>query len=484
MKLALFLFHRDLRLFDNTSLNYAIKEGYIIIPVFIFPPEQIDPLKNKYFSHPAVQFMCESIEDLSNKLNKISSELLLFKGDNIKILEEIYKSLNFEALFTNMDYSKYAYERDSKIEKWCNNNSVNYKSYEDYGLFSLQEGLMNDVSPYLVLSAYYKKYLKELNVRDVQKNVAISKNFYKGVINIKDQITLSNIKKFYNENINIKEHGGRENSLNIIKNVATFKNYKHDRDYPAKDSTTHLSAHLKFGTISIRELYWELNKEFGKDNPLIRELVFRDFYMKIFALNPELQRGVALHSKLDENIPWNSVKKNYKSGDIKTKKYWKAWISGNTGFPLVDAGMRQLMKENWVHNRIRMLVACVATKYLLLDWRDCSQFYYKNLVDCDIFSNTAGWTWAASVGPDPLLYFRAPFNPYIQSKKFDIDAVYIKKFIPELEGVDSNDIHKWGDEKIRNKYPNIKYPAPIVDQKEASQNSIKIWKHAYVKNNI
>jgi deoxyribodipyrimidine photo-lyase len=234
-----------------------------------------------------------------------------------------------------------------------------------------------------------------------------------------------------------------------------------------KDATTKMSAHLHFGTISIREAYWA----FIRNKSLIRELVFRSFYLKIYSLKPELQRGKAYREKLDKNIKWNSLSNS--------KKEWKAWITGTTGFPLCDAGMRQLLYENWVHNRVRMIVATVPTRYLRIDWRDCLKYFYKNLVDADVFSNTAGWQWSCGVGPDGAPFFRPPMNPFIQSKKFDENAEYIKKWIPELKDVDSKDIHKWFDEKIRNKYPDCKYPEPIVNYQEASKKTVLEYKKAY-----
>jgi deoxyribodipyrimidine photo-lyase len=220
--------------------------------------------------------------------------------------------------------------------------------------------------------------------------------------------------------------------------------------------------------VSVREVYWACVGAFGtRDHPLIRELMFREFYMKIYALRPELQRGTAYQRALDERIPW-----------VYDKTTFNSWANGMTGFPLVDAGMRQLLKEGWCHNRVRMLVASVATKYLLLDWRDCARYFYTKLVDADTFSNTAGWGWASSTGVDATLYFRAPFNPFIQSRKFDKDAAYIKEYIPELKDVATKDIHTWFDPTVRAKYANIKYPAPIIDHKEASARALKVFKQA------
>jgi deoxyribodipyrimidine photo-lyase len=192
--------------------------------------------------------------------------------------------------------------------------------------------------------------------------------------------------------------------------------------------------------------------------------------MKIYGLKPELQRGKALHDALDKAIPWS-----YDKGEF------KKWCEGKTGFPIVDAGMRQLNTIGWQHNRVRMITSNILTKYLLIDWRWGERYFAQQLVDYDPASNAMGWQWSASVGPDAVPYFRAPFNPYIQSKKFDTDCEYIKKWVPELKEVDPKDIHKWDDEKVRTKYPTISYPAPLVVQKEASRRAVKIYKEAFEK---
>jgi deoxyribodipyrimidine photo-lyase len=217
-------------------------------------------------------------------------------------------------------------------------------------------------------------------------------------------------------------------------------------------------------------MYWRIRDLFGKEHALIRELVFRDFYSKIYNLKPELQRGQALHDKLDKAIPWSY-----------DKKLFKAWCDGRTGFPIVDAGMRQLNTIGWQHNRVRMITSNILTKYLLIDWRWGERYFSRMLTDYDPASNNMGWTWSASTGPDAQPFFRAPFNPYIQSKKFDPEAEYIKKWVPELAEVEPKDIHRWGEEKIRAKYPNVKYPAPIVDQRDASQRAVQIYKEAFKK---
>lgn len=467
---SLFLFHRDLRLDDNTALIKACRESDKVIIAFIFPPEQIEPARNPYFSHPAVQFMCESLEELGTLI-----PLNVFKGENVATLSRIKSRIpgGFSRLYQNEDYSVYARKRDNDIQEWCKKNDVEYVATEDYGLFPLHEGLLDDPErPYTVLAQFYKRYLKSLEVR---RPMALTKAMMGKIVRMDtlNGMDVNETRKFYERNENTAQKGGRKNGLRILRKLGGFRDYKDTRDFPADDAgTTRISAHLKFGTISIREMYWRCVEAFGgsRDHPLIRELIFREFYMKIYALRPELQRGTAFHAELDRKIPWIYGKRS--------ESTMNAWKSGRTGFPLVDAGMRQLAQINWMHNRVRMLVASVATKYLLLDWRDCARFFYTQLVDADTFSNTAGWGWASSTGVDATLYFRAPFNPFIQSKKFDKDCVYIKRYVPELRDVAPADIHKWYDPAVRAKYANVKYAAPIIDYKEASARAIRVFKAA------
>jgi deoxyribodipyrimidine photo-lyase len=468
MDIAVFLFHRDLRLYDNTSLIAAIKDGYTVLPLFIFPPEQINPQINQYFSNPSVQFMCESLKDLYLQLN---GGLNLLKGENVSTLNNLYDKWNFKAVYSNTDYSKYAVDRDKEIKEWCTSKNIRFVQHEDYGLLPLREGLLaNPIRPYLIFAPFYKRVLST-PIREVEPYTYNKKDFVasvkiKEVGEAKDESLKVDLDTFYQPLEQLAIHGGRANGLLMLNNLKTLKDYQELRDYPALSKTSHASPHLKFGTVSIREMYWEVVKLFKATHGLIRELTFRDFYMKIYALNPELQRGVALRDKLDAHIPWSY-----------DEKVFSAWTNGRTGFPLVDAGMMELNLTGYQHNRIRMLCGSVLTKYLLIDWRWGLKYYYTRLLDADIFSNTAGWGFVSSTGPDGVPYFRAPFNPFIQSSKFDKDAVYIKHWLPELKDVSAKDIHNWFTPSVRNKYKTT-YPAPIVDHKQASARAVEVFKTA------
>lgn len=469
--IALFIFHRDFRLHDNTSLIALAKENIPIVPIFVFTPEQIYPKKNPYFSHPSVQFMCESLEDLSNQLKSFQSTLCLYEGDTVSVLKSIHELSTYRIKYIgwNEDYSVFAKQRDDKIKDWCDKQSITYIVKEDYGLMPIKDGLLEGKRPYLVLSQFYQKVLKEKLVTEEQ-NFTFSKKYFFQSFTGKTPYSLeiSQMHQYYTPLPGLTIHGGRTLALKILQHIrdGEFKKYKDERDFPSLKKTTKASPHLKFGTISIREMYWTLQKTYGEDHALVRELIFRDFYLKIYALNPELQRGKALRDQLDKHIPWSY-----------NKSLFEKWCQGKTGYPLVDAGMRELNTSGHQHNRMRMLCSSVLTKYFLIDWRWGLKYYYQHLVDADIYSNTAGWGFSSSTGADAVPYFRAPFNPFIQSEKFDKEALYIYEWIPELKSVPPKDIHRWYDPIIRAKYK-VDYPDPIIDHKEASAKAMRIFKEA------
>lgn len=447
MKRSVFIFHRDLRFQDNTALHRAVDASSEVLPVFIFDPKQCDPTKNDYFSAAAFQFICESLQDLPL--------IHTFKGDTVSILTKIKKHYNFDAVYQNEDYSVFATNQHIQIASWCNKNDVKFSMAEDYGLTPIRSFLRNNENPYVVMSAFYKRCIAENVVRPVDdRDIPLSK-LYKHQLPFEVDIQ-DILSKLPNSAKSPHQSGGRKEGLKVLER--RLPNYGTERDIPGIQGTTRASAHLRFGTVSIREMYWA-----HVDNaPLIRELYFREFYLKIYAVSPQLQRGVAFNTEVDTRIVWEN-------------KFFEEWKAGKTGFPIVDAGMRQLSTEHWCHNRVRMIVASVATKYFLIDWRICAKYFYTQLVDADTFSNTAGWGWASSTGVDPAPFFRPPFNPFLQSAKFDKDAAYIKKYVPELRDVDAKDIHKWYLSQVREKYPSVKYGAPVVDYKQASAKAIAMF---------
>ena len=472
--LHIFIFHRDLRLVDNTALLQAPKP---LIPVFMFIDEQIDPKKNTYFSNNAVQFMCESLVDLDKSLRKLGSHLNLFRTSSVTSqLDALHKNTPIASITQNKDVSLYAHKRDAEIQKWCDSQTpkVTFNNIpNDYDIVSETQGLLPNNKPYYVLAAYYRRIIKD--IKENRIHITVHNNTYKKrdfkTQFLQNQISFETIKNYYTYNPNLITEGGRTYALKRIQTIfPQLHNYDNDRNYPAVELTTLLSAHLKFGTISTREFVqatideFKLNKN-NPDNSLVREIIFRSFYIKMALENTGLQRDKSFRQDIDTHITWlPKSNPNY-------AKYWKAWTTGNTGFPLVDAGMRQLNTTGYMHGRTRMVAATVLVRYFMIDWRDGAKYFAQCLTDYDPISNNMGWQFSASLGENSQNVYRAPMNPFLQSAKYDADAIYIKKWVPELANTPTKQIHtcNWDIEIT-------KYPKPIIDQKAASAKTVTMWR--------
>ena len=443
---TLFIFRRDLRTYDNTSLN-MVKNKYPkseILPIFIFNKKQIDENVNKYYSKNAAQFLFESLEEL-DFMN------YYYTDNDISILDELYKKFKFDVISYNKDYTPYAKKRDNEINLWATNKKIEIITAEDYTLHNMGEITKDNKEPYLKFTPFYKK-----SILKKPRSLITNKNFNF----IKDDkslllTSLNSIRPKPNKFILV--NGGRKNALVILQKLKSgkFDNYDNERDYPFLDKTTKLSAYIKFGCISIREIYYTLPITHG----IIRELYWHDFYAIITNYFPYVLNGQSFIKKY-ENIKWNI------NNDLLEK-----WKNGLTGFPLIDAAMRQLKICGWMHNRCRMVVASFLVKNLLIDWRKGEQHFAKSLVDYDPSSNNGGWQWCASTGTDSQPYFRI-FSPTLQMKKFDNNCDYIKKWIPELKDISNKIILNWELKQ----YPNINYPKPIINIKETSKIFIKTFK--------
>ena len=446
-KINIFIFRRDFRLYDNTSLYELIKiyPKMKILLIFIFNQKQIDKSVNKYYSSNAVQFLFDCFNDIPH-LN-----FYYTTTDDIPILNELSTRFNINTIAFNKDYTPYAINRDENIRKWCNSKQINFISLEDYSLYNLNHVLKDDKKPYLKFTPFYKKALT-INPPIIQSKSINHKLF------IKDKKGLSNINVFKPEEINqyIKVHGGRDNALKILQQLKNkeFNDYDKNRDYPFDDKTTKLSAYIKFGCISIREIYECLPKTHG----IVRELIWHDFYAYIIYYFPHVIGNSYIH-KYDK-VKWNN-----------NPILFEKWKLGQTGFPLVDASMNQLNKTGWLHNRCRMIVASFLTKNLLIDWRWGEEYFASKLVDYDPASNNGGWQWCASTGTDAQPYFRI-FSPQSQLKRFDKDCKYIKEWIPQLKDVDNKIILNWDKKQI----VGIDYPHPIIDFSKTSKHFISIFK--------
>lgn len=460
-KKSIFIFRRDFRLEDNTGLINALELSQEVLPIFIFTPEQL--IKNKYKSDNAVQFMLESLQDLEDQLEKYNSKIFYFFGEPDKVLQDIIKNNKIEAVFVNSDYTHYAKLRDDKIKKVCAKFKVDFCEFQDFLLQPVSTVLTGSGTPFLKYTPFFNKAIKikvSVPKKNKYKNYASKKTKLVSEFLIKGQLEAD-----FEFNKNIAVNGGRENALKILKRIKAkdgdFSDYDKKRNVLIYE-TTRLSAYIKFGCVSVREVYNAFLQTSSKD--LIRQLYWRDFYYNLLGAYPNLL-GHAMKEKYDK-IVWP-----------KNKILLKKWQEGQTGFPVVDACMRELNQTGFMHNRGRLIVSNFLIKILMQDWREGERYFANKLVDYDVAVNNGNWQWSASTGADSQPYFRI-FNPWIQSEKFDPNCEYIKKWVPELKSVKNSDIHKW-DKKYKD-YSGVKYPAPIIDYEFARKGALVLYKK-YIK---
>jgi deoxyribodipyrimidine photo-lyase len=467
----IFIFNRGLRLSDNTTLIQQIKEMGPVVPIFIFTPEQINPKENKYFSNNSVQFMIESLHELSDEIKKKGGKLYFFKGDNTKVLKAIHKKEKIESIGMNFDYTPYARKRSEDIQKFCTKNSIQFLEKEDYVIHDILEGetKKKDGKPYLVFTPF-RNYCMTLKVREVDGFKSFKFDKVSKLEELKYNITEKEINTFYDENPDINVHGGRSEGLKILRNISKFKDYSKNRD-KLTYKTTFLGASLHFMTLSIREVYHLMVDKLGKQSGLVNELYWRDFYINITYAFPHVLKGQISginksYKEEYDNIKWKS-----------NKKWFDAWTSGQTGFPIIDAGMRQLNTTGFCHNRVRMCEASFFGKDMHLDWRDGERYYASKLVDYDPMSNSGGWMWSIGNGTDAQPWFRI-FNPWTQQITYDPDCEYIKKWIPELKNVPAKDIHNWWKPEVHEKWlkEEIEYVKPILIHDDERKETLKIYK--------
>lgn len=427
----LFIFRRDFRIFDNTTLNKLNN----VIPIFIFDPIQINKDKNPYFSNNSVQFLCECLEDLKKQISKKGGKLYIFYGDTIEILQKILSKIEIDTIGFNQDYTPYSIKRDQKIKELFPN------------IISEQDCVLNPVGSIKTgKDTYYSKftpfYNKAITI-EIPKSKTKKINFIKN--NVLDSFTISNLKQFYQENPNILHHGGRTNALKQLNLIKNQKEYQETRNIPSLP-TSEISAYNKYGCFSIREVYEKCRKTIGLDNGLVRQLYFRDFYYNVVFSKPQVLSGKPYIERF-ENIVWDT-------------SFLNEWKEGKTGFPIIDAGMRQLLKTGFMHNRVRMLCASFLSKDLLINWTEGEKYFAQNLYDYDPSQNSGGWQSTVGVGASALDWFQV-MNPWTQTKKFDSECKYIKEWIPELREVPSEVILNWDKEEYE-----CDYPRPIVNHDE------------------
>ena len=445
---GLFIFRRDLRINDNKGLHLLQQECENIYTIFIFTPEQVGK-SNKYKSNNCVQFMIECLQNLSSSISKLGGKLYCFYGSNNNIIRHLIDSLNINVVCFNLDYTPYAMARDIDIMQLTN---VDVLFDDDYYLNEPGSVLSGSGSPYLKFTPYYTNAVRR---RIETPNNSTNYNFKQTSIRMQNVIQLSDaMRRFTKINENLLIKGGRTEGIKMSKQaVKSQKHYSRTRDNISYN-TSLLSAYIKFGCLSIREIH----KSFHNNKDFIRQLHWRDFYAQIMYFNPHVL-GNALNSKYDK-IKWHN-----------SARLFKAWCDGKTGFPIVDAAMRQLNTIGWMHNRGRMIVSSFLTKILLIDWRLGERYFANKLVDYDPSNNNGGWQWSAGTGADSQPYFRI-FNPFLQSQTHDPDCEYIKLWVPELREVENDVIHNWNDDNNTTD----KYIKPIVDYAEQKEKALKMYK--------
>jgi len=437
MPINIFWFRRDLRLHDNHGLFRALEEGHPVLPIFIFDTEILDHLPSN--DDARVTFIYDTIATLKSVLQSHNSDLLVYNGKPIEIWKNLIDSFQIHHVYTNHDYESYAISRDERVQSLLAQHNISFHTYKDHVIFEKKEIVKEDGNPYTVFTSYKNKWLKRWN------EIHRSSIKHAGIFPFEME---NHFTKFY---IVEKQDMPPLASLGFLRSeiktpsthVASslIKSYHENRDYPAKNGTSRLGIHFRFGTISIRE---KALKASLLNDTFLNELIWRDFYVMILYNFPHVEKG-AFRPEYDQ-ILWRNDENEFQS-----------WCEGKTGYPLVDAGMRELKATGFMHNRVRMVTASFLTKHLLIDWRWGEIWFANHLLDFDLASNNGGWQWAAGCGTDAAPYFRI-FNPSAQAAKFDNAAIYIKKWVPE--------------------YGTNSYPTPIVDHKQARQRCLETYKEA------
>jgi len=427
---ALFWHRRDLRINDNKGLFEALKQNEIVHPIFIFDKSILDKLPN---NDQRILFIYQEIESLKKSYQNLGSDLWVYYGEPSEIIPKIAQELNCSSVYFNNDYEPYALQRDQEIQVSLNNIKIEFIGNKDHVIFEKNEVLKDDGKPYTIFTPYSRKWKANLKEEDLRE-YSIEK--YTGNLVQKQQEEAL---------ITLEEMGFESKVLHdfpdrIAKNEI-LNNYHLSRNFPAVKGTSKLSLHLRFGTISIRKLALIAREQ---NETYLNELIWRDFYQMIIFHFPKSAEN-SFKAQYDKII-WE-----------KNEAHFDSWCTGKTGYPIVDAGMRELNATGFMHNRVRMVVASFLTKHLLLDWRLGAAYFAEKLLDFELASNTGGWQWAAGCGCDAAPYFRV-FNPQAQQEKFDKSFEYIKKWVPE--------------------YGTSSYPEPIIEHKFARERILQRFKSA------
>jgi deoxyribodipyrimidine photo-lyase len=427
-EVTFFWFRRDLRLDDNVGLFQALQSEYPVIPIFIFDDLILDSLPK---NDPRVSFIYESLSKINSKLQETGNSLLIKKGKTIEVFESLTQEYNVKQVFFNKDYEPYAINRDIAICDSLKKKNISCHSFKDQVIFEEKEITKADGLPYTIYTPYKNKWLAK----------------YESMMPVEEFDTKASFSKFYKSDFKFPtlEQIGFEQSPIKVKphNLKFIADYQDIRDYPALDQTSYLSPHLRFGTVSIRKL---VNWAYHKNDVFLSELIWKEFFMQILFSFPK----VVTHNfkSAYDGIQWRNDEEDF-----------RRWCNGTTGYPMVDAGMRQLNETGYMHNRVRMVVASFLCKHLLIQWQRGEAYFAEKLLDYDMSANVGNWQWAAGTGCDAAPYFRV-FNPEIQQKKFDKNGIYIRQWIKEFD---------------------LGYGEPMVEHAMARNRAIATYKEGIIK---
>jgi len=426
----IFWFRRDLRLDDNVGFYEALKSDLPVVPIFIFDSEILDKLPK---DDARVTFIYNTLQDMRQIVqDKYNSSIAMLYGKPKEVFKQLVKDHNINTVYTNHDYEPYATQRDTEIKDVLKAKNIGFKTFKDQVIFEKSEIVKKDGDPYKVYTPYMRTWKEKFKTIDFK--IYTTENYLKNLIKDKNL-----------SNLSLSDIGFKSSQQPILPYEVTpnlIQQYEDTRNFPAKDSTSRLGPHLRFGTVSVRKM---VEKAIAETNEVFwQELIWREFFMQILWHFPHTAKN-AFKSKYDR-IEWRNNEDEFKK-----------WCNGKTGYPFVDAGMRELNATGFMHNRVRMLVGSFLCKHLLIDWRWGEAYFAEKLHDYDMSSNIGNWQWVAGSGVDAAPYFRI-FNPTSQIKKFDKDLEYIKKWVPDFQ--------------------ELTYPQPIVDHKTARERCLKTYKSA------
>ncbi|OFX92831.1 MAG: deoxyribodipyrimidine photolyase [Bacteroidetes bacterium GWE2_41_25] len=424
MKINLLWFRRDLRLYDNTALANALEAGLPVLPVFIFDTNITSELHS---DDPRVNFIHETLEKINLDLNRTGSSLYVLKDEPENAWKKLIASFDINEVYINKDYEPYAISRDNRIRTILDQHNIGRNICKDQVIFEENEIVKSDGKPYTVYTPYKNRWLQKLHSEPIRKTTD-------------PEVQPDNFHQCNYPFPSLKEIGFKRSAVKVRPyDLSVINDYHKYRDLPAADKTSYLSPHLRFGTIGIRDL---VKTAMEQNQVFLSELIWREFFMQILFHYPKVVTE-SFRTKYD-NIKWRNDEKEF-----------ERWCNGETGIPIVDAGMRQLNSTGYMHNRVRMITAGFLCKHLLIDWRWGEAYFAKKLLDYELSSNNGNWQWAAGTGCDAAPFFRI-FNPWTQQKKFDPDREYIRKWVPETG--------------------RSAYPGPMVEHDFARRRALETYK--------